>query len=133
MSAMWSVTKVVLYVVLIGIVIYLTLWAYMVYSMKRVQRETHEAISKIQLNCVDGTKQEIHPWSTGGYTISCRNGELINGEWQAWKLSHLSIKGQYVNGHKHGSWFFYNQEGEITREVHYREGVDINGNIHTPQ
>lgn len=38
----------------------------------------------------------------------------------------LKKEGYYLYGKKHGTWFYYNEEGKLTHAEHYIKGVLIN-------
>ena len=89
------------------------------------QEQTYDSIVKVRLACVDGTKQEVHPWNNTGYSVSCRKGDVLNGPWQGWQNGMLLAKGTFQNNEQHLDWSFFHPDGRLYKVVTFDQGREV--------
>jgi antitoxin component YwqK of YwqJK toxin-antitoxin module len=62
-----------------------------------------------------------NPWSLHTYT-----NDTLDGPYKTWhENGNLFIEGQYVKGQKAGNWRFFNQNGELDKEVNFNDTTSV--------
>ena len=75
-----------------------------------------------EIICPPHSTKEYRPWGKSGVWLGCwvKHGHFVAVE------GHLRIRGQYDNGREVGRWKFYDQEGNVYKEVDY-SGAEESG------
>lgn len=76
----------------------------------------YEALSKETLTCNPPASAEVQPWGESGLSRICiiRSGAFVAAE-----SGYVHLRGQYEAGSKAGIWRWYDEKGNIVKEVDY--------------
>ena len=113
----------------LGIVAVMFIAAPYVFSwlVSNSQEKSWVAMSQDQLVCPENTEITTRGWSEAGYSRYCEPN--MSGPWEAWADGHLRVQGNYLNGEQTGTWRWFNEDGDVTKIVEYRNGEAVpNGN-----
>ena len=78
-----------------------------------------------KLECPDGSHPEIERWGgigENGWLQACK---MKHGTFTAWRNEVKVVEGEYVEGNKEGVWRFWDNAGNLTKEITYKANKEI--------
>ena len=97
------------------------------WMMEHEHNKTKHAIANVSLQCDTGGIEKREVWSKLGIAIFCEKDGVKHGAWQAWDGGYMHISGAYVAGNKHGTWKYFNANGEQWGNRIYQAGKEASG------
>lgn len=126
--------KAVLISSLVVVAILLGAYAFVITSASRSLRassvESRELLAGQELDCPPDTERTGQPWGKSGWSLRCEDSEgNPDGPWVAAEWGRLVLRGEYSNGVRSGTWFWYGEDGSISQKNSYDEGSQGSGSV----
>lgn len=99
---------------------YFVLMAFISWQLGEDAKATWSAMMASELECPEGTAVTHRGWSKNGRMRYCE--PVRNGPWEAWANGHRQIKGEYLAGQEHGTWYWFNPDGSVQQTIQYNAG-----------
>lgn len=101
----------------------LWIWWAVPRSMVTGQASSRELLGGMELDCPAKTVPAARPWGKAGWMVYCESDGELHGPWLAAEAGRLAIRGEYSNGERTGRWRWYDNEGNVAKQVRYEAGM----------
>ncbi len=87
-----------------------------------------KAMLEENLECPDGSIAQIERWGgvgENGWSYSCKKR---HGKFTVWLGESKVIEGFFVEGKEHGTWTYWDKNGNKTKAIEYNQGKVLSEN-----
>lgn len=78
--------------------------------------QNYELLSKESISCDPPASMEVQPWGKNGLSRSC---SVKSGSFVAAENGYVHLRGQYQAGKQAGIWRWYDENGNVVKEIDY--------------
>lgn len=83
---------------------------------RRTVDEDQQALKRENVSCKAPSFLEYDGWGPRGQMLSCK---MMTGAFVAAEDGYVRIRGQFKDGRKAGVWRFYDEQGNVRKEIDY--------------